>query len=80
MQQRKIARLLEAKEMPAVGRTVDLYATEAREVVLMEDAIQVKRQKAQRERRGALLGGASPLTKRCHHRSSSSSFVLRSSG
>jgi hypothetical protein len=53
VQQRKIAHLLEAKEMPTVCRTVDLYAAEAREVVLMEDAIQVKRQKAQRERRGA---------------------------
>jgi hypothetical protein len=55
MQQAKIARLLEAREMPAVRRTVDLYAAEAREVVLMEDAIQVKQQKAQRgeRRRGA---------------------------
>ena len=53
VRQVKIARLLEAEEMPAVRRTVDLYTAEAREVVLMEDAIQVKRQKAQRERRGA---------------------------
>jgi Uncharacterised protein family (UPF0236) len=68
VQQRKIKRLLEAKEMPAVCRTVDLYAAESREVVLMEDAIQVKRQKAQRERRGAAgwrqpSGEALPLSK-----------------
>jgi hypothetical protein len=44
--------------MPAVRRTVDLYATEAREVVLMEDAIQVKQQKAQRERCGAAAAAA----------------------
>jgi hypothetical protein len=49
--QAKIARLLEATEMPALRRgEVDLYAAEAREVVLMEDAIQVKQQKAHRER------------------------------
>jgi hypothetical protein len=53
VRQAKIARLLEAKEMPAIRRAVDFYAAEAREVVLMEDAIQVKQQKARRERRGA---------------------------
>lgn len=53
VRQAKIARLLEAREMPAVRRAVDLYAAEAREVVLMEDAIQVKQQKAHRERREA---------------------------
>lgn len=52
MQQAKIACLLEAREMPEVRREVDLYSAEAREVVLMEDGIQVKQQKAQRERRG----------------------------
>jgi hypothetical protein len=50
MRQAKIAHLLEAREMPAVRRTVNLYSAEAREVVLMEDGIQVKQQKAQRER------------------------------
>jgi hypothetical protein len=59
MQQAKIARLLKTREMPAVRREVDLYAAEAREVVLMEDGIQVKQQKAQRERRcGAAAAAA----------------------
>ena len=57
MQQTKIARLLEAREMPAVRPTVDLYSAEAsREVVLMEDGIQVKQQKAWRERRCGAAG------------------------
>jgi hypothetical protein len=60
--------------MPALRREVDLYApaTEARdEVVLMEDGIQVKQQKAQRERhRGAATkqqpsGEASSSKQKC---------------
>ncbi len=58
--QAKIARLLEARELPAIRRAVDFYAAEAREVVLMEDAIQVKQQKAQRERRCGALAGQQP--------------------
>jgi hypothetical protein len=42
--------------MPAVRPTVDLYSAEAREVVLMEDGIQVKQQKAWRERRCGAAG------------------------
>jgi hypothetical protein len=58
MRQAKIAHLLEAREMPAVRRTVNLYSAEAREVVLMEDGIQVKQQKARRERRRGAAAAA----------------------
>jgi hypothetical protein len=51
LHQAKIAQLLKRSAMPAVRREVDLYTAEAREVVLMEDGIQVKQQKAKRERR-----------------------------
>lgn len=60
MQQAKNARLLQARERPEVRREVDLYAAEAREVVLMEDAIQVEQQKAQRERRRGAAGRQQP--------------------
>ena len=60
MQQAKNARLLQARERPEVRREVDLYAAEAREVVLMEDAIQAKQQKAQRERRRGAAGRQQP--------------------
>lgn len=54
MSQAKITRLLQTREMPAVHRTVDFYVVEAKEVILVEDGIQVKQQKAQRgERHGA---------------------------
>lgn len=70
MQQQRIANL-NTKPLPEVCRVVDLYAPEDREVVLMEDAIQVKQQKANREQRHSarvLLGGSPPVAKRPRHR------------
>jgi hypothetical protein len=59
MQQARLTRL-KTRPMPAVCRAVDLYAAEAREVVLMEDGIQVKQQKAERERRQGAAGWQPP--------------------
>jgi hypothetical protein len=74
MQQAKIARLLKTREMPAVRREVDLYAAEAREVVLMEDGASRSSNRRPSESAAAglllllllllLLGGSSPLAKR----------------